>query len=958
MGENNKKNNNYINLDKQTLNILQKYGVNMPQRIAQGRALGFKKNNIIVNNNDNNITNNNVIGPVQGRELSFKKDEQKKKKKFSFSNWIKNIFTRHSEQTQVREKAFRKYESSLSRASGRILEKIGKFGKTLTTAFSAKRLVSYINGDTKKLLFVYGAHLIAKNWGKFIGFISNVEQKLTSFADYLYGTAKTRGISGFVSDIASLVTGKNKLSGGEEHGLSKTSTVFFTIANFLGVAKDEGAKVGKSGKTFMDTLIEYMKRKLDERYRCLKIIPLPDFNGTDSLLEKILKFGKWVGSYIHVLMGGSGVLTEIFDDKLKSRGQKESMVDGYNYDLLIHDPGAIDAAFNGGQGTGAVMYAQDFTEDGELNGTVSASLNQGTSLERMLTMDFETTGILPGTGDFKVKTAGIISGLSRLETAANRKDETGKQGTVVNPKLLEVIGKALGIKLKGIPGKYEEWKLIKTPLTAEERDSYAGVLNKVSNRVKDEVVYDVASKYSDGMTSWLDPDRKIGEVRDDAIGMLSGFDAIGGLLGLPKLSKIDRYVSAGINGVDDAINGKTKLAMTGGGKYKLVPASYKLKPGETEEAMTINGKRQTRVRLLRLTGDSMKFLRKKIAEKAGVENVKFNMTDYEALEKVIIPGVKRYFQERTGRDVKFLDGSFTTQEKEELKSIMEEFKNDKSFSEVWDKSSKEFVDTAKESMFKTVKALKLSDENKQRASFLMRYFMEKLNLEPFQAMGFIGNFHYESGGNFHPLAHHGGYIGPCNGKAAFGIAQWTGVRRKRLVERYGTTPTLEQEAEYVVWELNNLKEYKDTLSRLRKTTNVVEAASVVFGYYEFSAGVEKALQAMGKSKGNGNPLDQYYKHLERAKALYQALDINILGIADGHSNSNTDYIARSQEAVKNKAAKEKDLQNKINKVNKNAESVSKQAKNMARMAENINNHKQTTQVKNVNKTKQKGGNKA
>lgn len=31
---------------------------------------------------------------------------------------------------------------------------------------------------------------------------------------------------------------------------------------------------------------------------------------------------------------------------------------------------------------------------------------------------------------------------------------------------------------------------------------------------------------------------------------------------------------------------------------------------------------------------------------------------------------------------------------------------------------------------------------------------------------------------------------------------------------------------------------------------------------------------------------------------------------------------------------------------------------MARMAENINNHKTTTQVKNVNKTKQKGGNKA
>ena len=77
--------NNGLNLDKQTIDTLRKYGVNLPERIEQGKKLGFKKNNIVINNNNNNITNNNINGPVQGRELAILKErEEKKKKTISF----------------------------------------------------------------------------------------------------------------------------------------------------------------------------------------------------------------------------------------------------------------------------------------------------------------------------------------------------------------------------------------------------------------------------------------------------------------------------------------------------------------------------------------------------------------------------------------------------------------------------------------------------------------------------------------------------------------------------------------------------------------------------------------------------------------------------------------------------------------------------------------------------------
>jgi hypothetical protein len=65
-----------------------------------------------------------------------------------------------------------------------------------------------------------------------------------------------------------------------------------------------------------------------------------------------------------------------------------------------------------------------------------------------------------------------------------------------------------------------------------------------------------------------------------------------------------------------------------------------------------------------------------------------------------------------------------------------------------------------------------------------------------QARGIAAGLHSESGLNPNAFNAAGG------GNGAFGIAQWRGGRQAELFRRYGRRPTLQQQLEFVAWELN------------------------------------------------------------------------------------------------------------------------------------------------------------
>lgn len=116
----------------------------------------------------------------------------------------------------------------------------------------------------------------------------------------------------------------------------------------------------------------------------------------------------------------------------------------------------------------------------------------------------------------------------------------------------------------------------------------------------------------------------------------------------------------------------------------------------------------------------------------------------------------------------------------------------------------------------------------------MRYFMDK-GLTDYQAAGLVGNLVRES--QLIPTATNAS-------SGAYGIAQWLGPRKKALVSRYGKTPTLRQQLDFVWDELNST--HKTGLSKLKSSRDVAEAARNAMGYYEFSAGPEAAVREMKK----------------------------------------------------------------------------------------------------------------
>ena len=125
--------------------------------------------------------------------------------------------------------------------------------------------------------------------------------------------------------------------------------------------------------------------------------------------------------------------------------------------------------------------------------------------------------------------------------------------------------------------------------------------------------------------------------------------------------------------------------------------------------------------------------------------------------------------------------------------------------------------------------------------YAMRYFINK-GLAPHQAAGLVGNLMRESSSNLN--------IGARNPNGgAFGIAQWLGARQKNLFAKYGRTPSLQQQLDYVWHELNTT--HKNGLRSLLASRDAAEAARNAFGWYEFSVGPEGAVADMNRHNQNG-----------------------------------------------------------------------------------------------------------
>ncbi len=124
------------------------------------------------------------------------------------------------------------------------------------------------------------------------------------------------------------------------------------------------------------------------------------------------------------------------------------------------------------------------------------------------------------------------------------------------------------------------------------------------------------------------------------------------------------------------------------------------------------------------------------------------------------------------------------------------------------------IDTSK---ILTIRRVTSSNKSNQ----IINYFINK-GLTINQAKGIYGNLMQESKGNIEAVSK--------DGNNSYGIAQWTGSRKDRLFSMYGTNPNLDQQLDFLWWELNNT--HKDSLEALLNTTNTYDATKVFMDKFE------------------------------------------------------------------------------------------------------------------------------
>lgn len=111
--------------------------------------------------------------------------------------------------------------------------------------------------------------------------------------------------------------------------------------------------------------------------------------------------------------------------------------------------------------------------------------------------------------------------------------------------------------------------------------------------------------------------------------------------------------------------------------------------------------------------------------------------------------------------------------------------------------------------------------NDYSSNEIVQYFIEK-GLTKAQAKGIYGNIMQESGGNIRAKS--------SDGYNSYGLAQWTGARKARLFSKYGNNPNMQQQLDFLWYELNTTE--NKALQSLKNTTNVEDATRVFMQEFE------------------------------------------------------------------------------------------------------------------------------
>lgn len=103
---------------------------------------------------------------------------------------------------------------------------------------------------------------------------------------------------------------------------------------------------------------------------------------------------------------------------------------------------------------------------------------------------------------------------------------------------------------------------------------------------------------------------------------------------------------------------------------------------------------------------------------------------------------------------------------------------------------------------------------------VLNFFGNK-GLTESQTRGILGNLMQESKGN-HTVTN--------KTSGAFGLAQWLGPRKQKLIQQYGPNPTMQQQLEFIWQELNTSE--NEAFQKLLNTNTIADATRVFAKHFE------------------------------------------------------------------------------------------------------------------------------
>lgn len=846
----------------QTQALLSKYGVGKPQQnTVTSRNSQVTPQKVTINNTTTTNTTNNVQVsqpniPISQPQIALKQPINQGEGKIKA--WLNGVFARQNERAALREKEYQKRESTLTRSANKMMRRMEEVGKTFAERLDPRRIGNVFGDQIKTLMFLFGFGMLSKNWDKVLGFVSKAEE----FYNWVKGDK-----DGFFDGLSNRLV---KFIGGKDGETLPQA--------FGGLFDNLKSRITDAFKNLGDDISDKFKMFMETRAEAVKAIEFPEIDVT-NLGGSIKALGQYLGDVLAALVGGTDGVKQSIGHKidnvglvgsLKERKGGESITKEYSggkYDE-VDDTSYGDAVLVKGDKNGKTyqgLLSSAITNEGELKNTASATISQARAIDS--TFADSKDGI--------INTAQAASGLSRLNKAAQENGSVVVDPSFITTKLSENQIRDL-IASKDI--KKVKYKLIRTEKT--EEDLPANFKQKV---------------LEEGLKTW--GTNKAGE----SIGGVAGYGVRAGI-GLKRVADGDDVLGGLVSMVpgvgdnlayiDDILDGiGSQVARWAADKYKLElvpledPRRAAVRLGEdtpesfdfyeiTPKALKEVGKAITGDENAVIdTGDQafVQSIQNKLEENAKKYDGKRNNPNLPANFRAYDIDVNAEFRELSDLEKrqKAIETKYEQLKEERWDEYEEKYKNDR-----WSKT----VENTKEVGKKVVdigldiyekgknavtnfiggykpKYVPISDsEIKHRMVTAIDKLVKELGITPEQASGIVGNWMQESSLNTTSFNGEGG------GEGAVGLAQWRGARIRKFEgrakegegENY-TGPgagnklgdaTFDQQLDYAIWELKN--SHKTAVSKLKQlAVDPTTAADIGLGYYEFSAGVDKALEQLG-----------------------------------------------------------------------------------------------------------------